>query len=244
MNTEYREIVKRVAKIAGERGARAVCDYGCGNGRVIEGLLAAGRSAEYTGVDFMAEYPQPGPGARYVDRAGGDYTELLKGGGKFDLVFICNSIPHFKDPCSEFGNITGLLKPGGALYIDDIAFTNETEADVARNIDCYIEEIMRGFKGEYCRHFYSPDEVIDLLSPHGLRLARREEFRVPGTPEEKAADTARLLEYYDRRLAALEKSGQGTRGEFLKALVSAGRRAVLRNGADYSARYGLLFTKP
>ena len=247
MKNEHKEITERIAGIARKYGCKKICDYGCGNGRLIEALKAAGVSASYTGIDFIADYPElkdsPGAETRYIDRAGAAYEELLRSGEKFDLVFICNSIPHFKRPCREFSNITSLMGKGSLLHIADINFINETEADTARNIDCYIEELALNFRNDFCRHFYAVGEVMDLLEPFGLETVAREEYRVPPSPEEKLSDTARLLEHYDRRLAGLKRAERSTLNLFMEELVSAGRKAVEKNGADYSARYGLLFKK-
>ncbi len=245
MKNEHKEIIRRIADIARQYGCKKICDYGCGNGRLIEALKAAGIRAEYTGIDFIADYPElkdgQGPDTRYIDRAGAAYEELLRSGETFDLIFICNSIPHFKQPCREFSNITSLMGKDSLLHISDINFINETEADIARNIDCYIEELALNFRKDFCRHFYAVDEVLDLLEPFGLETVAREEYRVPPTPEERVSDTARLLEHYDRRLAGLKRVERTTLNLFMAELLSAGRKAVEKNGADYSARYGLLF---
>lgn len=103
MKNEHAEIVKRIAEIVRRYRPKKVCDYSCGNGRLIDALKAAGVSASYTGIDFIAGYPglkdKQDASTRYIDRAGTGYEELLRSGEKFDLVFICNSIPHFKHPC-------------------------------------------------------------------------------------------------------------------------------------------------
>ena len=253
MKTEHIDMVKRIAEIARLHNPKKICDYGCGNGRIIDALKAAGVDASYTGIDFIAGYPElkqkQDARTRYIDRAGAGYQELLRSGEKFDLVFICNSIPHFKHPVREFTNITALMCGGALLYIADINFVNETEVDITRNIECYLEEMLLNLKllnlkDDFCRHFYAVDEVMDLLEPFGLETLQREEYRISQPPEEKASDTARLLEYYDHWLGKLEKAGENTLDGIRKRLLSAARRAAEMNGADYGARYGLLFKKP
>lgn len=89
----------------------AILDVGCGEGRLLRELQAAGFT-KLTGVDpyLAADVEHPG-GIRIWKRS------LAEVEGRFDWVMLHHSFEHMPDPAETLGQLYRLLRPGGRALI-------------------------------------------------------------------------------------------------------------------------------
>lgn len=127
----YRAVLGRIFSIIMEGGGGNVLDIGFGTGTLTAKLYENG--CRISGQDFsgrMIELAQEKmPGARLCqgDFSKGLAEELLCGG--YDFIISTYALHHlaFHEKISLINQLCGLLKPGGALLIGDVAF-EDTES--------------------------------------------------------------------------------------------------------------------
>ena len=121
-----------------------VLDIGCGAGMDL--LLAAkrtGPNGHVIGVDMTdvmierARKSATGSGMHQVEVRKGDATSLPVADGSIDVVTsngVLNLVPEKE---RGFAEIVRVMKPGGRLYLADIALDVELPEDARRNIDLW-----------------------------------------------------------------------------------------------------------
>lgn len=119
-----------------------VLDVGCGEGRLVEGLNAAGFDA--TGIDSSVEAVETGLAAeRRVTH--GDF--VVDASGSYDALFFGGSLHHLHPLDRALARSAALLEPGGLLLADEF----DVEApDVAT-----------------ARWFFDMIDLAELLEPGG-----------------------------------------------------------------------------
>lgn len=96
-----------------------ICDYGCGSGFLLTHILKTHRAA---GCDFT---PQNLEVTRQKVGKLSNLTELftvedaIKGGKKFDVLYVVETVEHVLDPDVEgfFIALSNLLNPGGTIIL-------------------------------------------------------------------------------------------------------------------------------
>jgi len=164
-----------------------VLDAGCGFGTYA--LLFARLGATVTAADLRPDRLEV---ARWrnanlrwltqnqcsADFARIDVTSQLK--GEFDLVWVYNALSHIDPPEVFLEKVRQHLRPGGVLVIGDLNGANPGRVRKLDAVRSNIHETYVAPDGE--AHAYAverpftPEEMRDLLTSHGLRVVRHELF--------------------------------------------------------------------
>jgi SAM-dependent methyltransferase len=126
-------------------------DYGCGLGRVLQGLSSAPRFKDMIYVAVDEPIPKSvrelagkvGATARFVQR-----SKYLAAPDDADVILVVNVLHHipFVDLASQFTKLLRSLKPGGLLLIHEI---NELRNPEQRNVPWAFEDIVKFLKLPY-----------------------------------------------------------------------------------------------
>jgi len=120
-----------------------ILDAGCGNGRVTALLRAyAPDTAEIVGADLVASEIARGnlAGAPRMDFHAADLLGDLAHLGTYDFIYCQEVLHHTAEPARAFGNLCGLLRPGGEIAI----YVYKKKAPVREFVDDYIRDRISG----------------------------------------------------------------------------------------------------
>ncbi len=165
-----------------------ICDYGCGDGELLEKLNTQKKDLSLTGIDYFSKFGDKNPqnnksDISYIDRESAEYEKLSEL-NKFDMVLSTFALHHFQYPIGELQLLTDLVKSGGYLVFVDLVFQTDNQAKIAKNISSYIEEMGLAIKGHYHRHHYTLEEVKDLIKAIPVEIVTAEEITNELTEEE------------------------------------------------------------
>jgi 2-polyprenyl-3-methyl-5-hydroxy-6-metoxy-1,4-benzoquinol methylase len=111
---ELRQLVAKHLGAAGLKASLRILDVGCGNGRLLQGMVATGR--ELHGCDWIADAPAGVP-MHYaqvdLNRSGLTHYE----DASFDLVLSSDVIEHLESPGAALREIARVLRPDGIAVI-------------------------------------------------------------------------------------------------------------------------------
>lgn len=129
------QVLRKVLELAGTRRGDKVLDLGCGPGVLLEPFSRAG--CEVYGVDSarqmlaLAERRVPG-----VHLCLADIRDALPAewGSGFRAITCTYAIHHIsdEDKVELIGYLLGLLEPGGAVLVGDVAFATREDLCAAR----------------------------------------------------------------------------------------------------------------
>jgi ubiquinone/menaquinone biosynthesis C-methylase UbiE len=159
---QYQHIADR---IAADLPGGNVLDWGCGFGQVSNQLLA--RGLDVTSYDY-----EPGDeGVRPLElfphisvHHSSEPVALPFEDGRFDAVLSCGVLEHVPDPPGSLAELRRVLRPGGTLYVYNLA-----------NRRSYLERIAKRM-GMYYHGKYPDDRVYTL--PEARKLLTDNGFRV------------------------------------------------------------------
>ena len=138
-------------------------DIGCGNGRLIVGLLEAGWQISGVELDPIAAKVARSIG---IDVTQGTIESLKEESDKYDAITLSHVIEHVHDPRKLLQDVYRLLKPNGVVYIE------------TPNIDSHWAKLFReNWRGlESPRHLilFTPRSLIDLLLTTGFSNIKTE----------------------------------------------------------------------
>ena len=132
----YKAVLGRIFSIIMESGGRDVLDIGFGTGTLTAKLYENG--CRITGQDFsgrmIALAQAKMPGARLYQ---GDFSKGLAEdlrAGRYDFIVSTYALHHltFPEKFLLINQLRGLLKPGGALLIGDVAFESAESLEKCR----------------------------------------------------------------------------------------------------------------
>ncbi len=196
-------LYNRILDVINEHGLKSICDYGCGEGELLEYLKSKKPELELYGIDFFAKYEIGEESDHYkrIDRESDEF-ETLPGSRKFDLVVSTFALHHFQFPVKELRTIAGMIRPGGFLDMFDHCFDREGEGAVARSLSSLIGEATSALRGMYHRHHYTLQEASDLILVMPGEVVLQEEFRLE-VSEEEQRESAR--KHNERTRRGIEK---------------------------------------
>ncbi len=108
--------LERYAQLAPDLGAKSsTLEIGSADGMTAATLAQHGHEATAIDIDISRTDPRVrAAGVRVIEM---DATRLDFPDASFDLVYSFNVFEHLPDPAATFGEITRVLKPGGAAVI-------------------------------------------------------------------------------------------------------------------------------
>lgn len=147
-----------------------VLDLGCGNGRFGK-FLSASRRIIYTGIDnnqyLLGRCRETLPQAKLINQ---DILKPWPIKEKFDLAVILGVMHHL--PKSHrlklLKRAAASLKPGGILFLSFWEFDKAKGKKIADND--YILSWKLGVTAKRYCHFYSQNEILQLIKPLKLKL--------------------------------------------------------------------------
>ena len=96
-------ILSKILPIITSNNYKTICDYGCGNGEILEKLQKEIPNLNLFGIDYFEKYKIKKPQnsiVKYVDRGNKKFPDLQKE-NKFDMIFSSFALHHFQYPVSE-----------------------------------------------------------------------------------------------------------------------------------------------
>ncbi len=152
------------------RGKKTL-DVGCGGGLLAEEFARLG--CEVTGIDPSAKSLEA---ARSHARAAGLGIDYRQASGEsipfpdatFDLVYCCDVLEHVRDLGKVIAEISRVLKPGGVFLYDTINRTFKSWLVMIKLFQEWDWTSLMPPNLHDWRMFIKPDELISVLTAHGL----------------------------------------------------------------------------
>jgi len=137
---EDRAIIKYLMSTVDKQNINSICDYGCGDGRILKKLKKKLPSGiKYTGIDFWSnEYsknimPENEKSINFINNESPEINEFIEN-NHYDLVFSSFALHHFRLPVKELKRIECLVAQEGYLILIDM-FRDFTDVEkIADNV--------------------------------------------------------------------------------------------------------------
>ena len=144
-------------------------DIGCGGGLAAEALAKAG--FDVTGIDaaedvIAAARAHAGPGGPSYRVAAAE--DLLAEGLRFPIVVALEIVEHVTDPAAFVRMLTGLLEPGGLLFLSTLNRTRRSFL-VAKLGAEYVMRLLPVGTHDW-RRFPTPVELAGFVRAAGARV--------------------------------------------------------------------------
>lgn len=154
---QYRSIADRIAR---DLPGADVLDWGCGYGQVSD--LMAQRGLRVTSFEYDEADKGLRPLPRYPHLSAHFSSEPVKlpfDDAQFDAVVSCGVLEHVPDPPGSLDELRRVLRPGGTVYVYNLA-----------NRRSYLERIAKRL-GMYYHGKYPNDRVYTLPEANALMVA-------------------------------------------------------------------------
>jgi len=190
-------ILDFLVTILDKNNIRSICDYGCGDGRIIKLLKDKHpNTIKYTGIDFWSsefsnkEMPKNEEQINFIDNENPNISKFIET-NCFDIVFSSYALHHFRLPIKELKRMERLLNPKGFLILFDIYRDYTDEKTVADNVFFCHSQMMMAMRGCYHRIPYTKVEILDLLLALDLEFTDQRilEVKLTDNELEQYADT-------------------------------------------------------
>ncbi len=239
---EDQAIIKCLMAVVDKQNINSICDYGCGDGRVLKKIkkkLPCG--IRYTGIDFWSnEYsnhiiPENEEFINFIDNGSPEINEFLEN-NRYDLVFSSFALHHFRLPVKELKRMEHLVARKGTLIIIDM-FRDFTDIEkIADNVNFFNSKMMMmALRGDYHRIPYTKEETCDLLLALDMERTDQKVVEVEITEKELAEFKTSVPEWYKTRA---EKEYQHDVSENRHPALMDVFKAVQQLTTDLINRYG------
>lgn len=146
-------------EVLGLHSGQDLLEVGCGTGALTPWLKQQVAPGRVTAIDFSSEMLAHAK-TRGVDA---DFQQLdvcsdPLGYGDFDVVWVLNAFPHFRDQRFAMRNFTRALRPGGILLVIHL--------DNWQNINSFHDQVGPPVQGDYLP---PPDAWVSLINGAGLQ---------------------------------------------------------------------------
>lgn len=207
-------ILNTVLSLAKKEKINSICDYGCGDGRILRSIkkqVSEGKTL--TGIDIWSnpesEKEKPlDEGINYIDGLSDGFDDFVEK-KLFDLVLSTFTLHHFRLPVKEISRMCSLLKPGGYLVMIDM-FRDYTDMNkVADNVFFYTSQMMMmAIKGKFHRAPYTLPETSDLLSNQNLEIISQDIVKIGLTSTEVEQFENEIVEMRSSRLKQIREEDE------------------------------------
>ncbi|MDY6790412.1 MAG: class I SAM-dependent methyltransferase [Thermodesulfobacteriota bacterium] len=203
---EDRAIINCLMAAVDKPNIRSICDYGCGDGRVLKKIKKRLPSGiRYTGIDFWSnEYsnhtiPEDEESINFIDNGSPEIDEFLEN-NHYDLVFSSFALHHFRLPVKELKRMERLVAPEGVLVLIDM-FRDYTDIEkIADNVNFFNSKMMMmALRGDYHRIPYTREETCDLLLALDMEITDQKVVAVDITEKELAEFKRLAPEWYKKK---------------------------------------------
>ena len=237
-------ILSKILPIISKNKCITICDYGCGNGELLEKLQKENQNLNLFGIDYFNKFKIETPKnttVKYVDRENDEFPKLQKD-NKFDMIISTFALHHFQYPVSEIQLLSDLIKPNGFLIFIDFVFQNDSRSKITKNISSFIEEMGASIKGQYHRHHYTLAEAKDLLKAIPSEICEAFEEINELSEDDKKENSEHKL----KRNSIIQKNIKEKAPDFWKEVwipfFEQERILIEKNGIDYSSLF-LIYAK-
>ncbi len=189
---EDQAIIKYLLSIVDVQNINSICDYGCGDGRIlkkIEKELPFGK--RYIGIDNWSnehnsnKIPDDEEFIKFVDNGSSSIGEFIES-NQYDLVYSSFALHHFRFPIKELKRLECLVAPEGYLILVDL-YPDYTDAEkIAANVLHFNSQMMNALKGDYHHVPYTKEEIRDLLLSLNLEIVKQKVINVEINKKELA----------------------------------------------------------
>jgi len=200
---EDQAIIKSLMSTVDKQNINSICDYGCGDGRILKKIKKKLPSGiRYTGIDFWSnEYskniiPENEESINFIDNGSLEIDEIIEN-NHYDLVFSSFALHHFRLPVKELKRIEHLVAPEGFLILIDM-FRDFTDIEkIADNVYFFNSKMMMTvLRGDYHRIPYTKEETCDLLLALDMEITDQKIVDVEITEKEMAEFKTSVPEWY------------------------------------------------
>ncbi len=232
-------ILKKIIPVIEQTDCRTICDYGCGDGKLLEKLNELNSDLELTGIDYFNRFcdndprKNDSPVAHYVDRESDEYQQLVDSSG-FDLLLSTFALHHFQSPISELQAMVSMVKPGCQLIFIDYAFQNRNPAEVTKNISSFIQEMSMAIRKFHHRHHYTLDEALDLMKAVPVEVDEAVELTNEETATERKENVVDSLEQNALTHASIQKNASDFWKTIWPPFWELEESFIKEHGLDYS----------
>jgi ubiquinone/menaquinone biosynthesis C-methylase UbiE len=167
--TQNEEHLERILAFINVREGMRILDLGCGSGYLSFPIAGNNPRCQVTGLDIVSD-------ALNVNRSRAEENGMnnlsfvcYDGIGfpfetdSFDMVVTRYALHHFPDIERSIGEVSRVLKAGGALFISDPC---PNECDTERFVDDYMQ-----LKKDGHIRFYTKDEWLEICAKRGLHMS-------------------------------------------------------------------------
>lgn len=155
-------------------------DVGCGYGSFL--LTAKERGWEACGVDISKHAASVASKKAGVEVKAGTLEEAGFADAEFDAVALNDSLEHFADPNAQLRQVSRILKPDGALFLNtpnQDALLRVVADAMYRMSAGAIAYPVRKLYHEFHLFYYSEETLTRLLKKHGLEIVELTRKPIP-----------------------------------------------------------------
>lgn len=203
---EDQAIIKYLMSMVDKHNINSICDYGCGDGRILRKLkrkLPFGIT--YTGIDFWSHehcesiMPENEESLNFIDNGIPGIEEFIEN-NHYDIVFSSFALHHFRLPVKELKRIERLVKPEGYLILIDIFRDYTDVGKIADNVLFFTSKMMMmALRGDYHHIPYTKEGTCDLLLSLDMEITEQKVVEVEITENELDDFKASFPEWYKRK---------------------------------------------
>ena len=240
MANAYDYLVEKISEIIDANSAKTICDYGCGNGQLLNKLsMRWENKVKLYGIDYFSAMPeetklQVNHKIEYIDKNSSSFDKLIQKEKVFDLIISTFSLHHYQYPVSEMRTIHNLTSPEGYNVFMDINFHNNNDSQLITNIHTFNSEMFTAFLGKYHRHHYTLEEAIDLISSNDVSVVETLNRKFDTDIHECEENLTHAIKHIDKAICLSESFDSPILKNYFQMIFEYERKLINQYKLDYS----------